>query len=313
MDYEKAGISRDALWRYIEEQIFALPGLDAPGEVLTVLLTGSRAAGVHQPQSDVDIDVVCPQAVYESVHRAALETGVIDTPRSFFVTVPEVDWERYFGRERGRPHFSVTSLRQVERHFREYHDVWLWIWTNAQVITDPNGQFERIRGQFKGYPQEVLVGKIKYRWLLASYWAIEQYPHNHGARDELLLAAATGLLSSIQEYLRVFFLVEGKPFPYAERLMTFAEETKLGREFVPLFQRAIDLILGRTDEQKDLWQRLDSAFELLMCEDLSDESKRLCGACAEMMIDAGVEPDWVQADFNNIDELLLGELGPIPS
>ncbi len=32
----------------------------------------------------------------------------------------------------------------------------------------------------------------------------------------------------------------------------------------------------------------------------------------EAMIAAGVEPQWVEADFDNIDDLLLGRLGPPP-
>ncbi len=30
------------------------------------------------------------------------------------------------------------------------------------------------------------------------------------------------------------------------------------------------------------------------------------------MIEAGVESDWAEADYDNIDELLTGKLGPVP-
>ncbi|MHC4481056.1 MAG: hypothetical protein ACYS1C_08850 [Planctomycetota bacterium] len=63
---EERGIDPAALDRFIEEQIYALPGVDGPSEVFTILLTGSRGAGIHTDESDVDIDLVCPQAIYAS-------------------------------------------------------------------------------------------------------------------------------------------------------------------------------------------------------------------------------------------------------
>ena len=42
------------------------------------------------------------------------------------------------------------------------------------------------------------------------------------------------------------------------------------------------------------------------------ESERLENACARAMIAAGVDAQWVEADYANIDELLLGDLGPAP-
>ena len=57
------------------------------------------------------------------------------------------------------------------------------------------------------------------------------------------------------------------------------------------------------------WQRLEKAFQTLCCSETSAECRRLEQACAKAMIDAGVDPKWVEADYNNIDELLLGKLG----
>ncbi len=313
MDERATDIPAEALRRYIEEQIYSLPGVDDPAEAFTLLLTGSRATGTHTDRSDVDLEVLCPQPIYEAVHRAAFDAGIISTPKSFFVTAPETDWERYYGPDVGRPHFSVTSLEHVERHFRQYEDVWLWIWTSAQVIADPGGQFERIRRGFSGYPPEVLIRKIKYRWLLGCYWGIEVYPHHHASAGGALLTAATSLLNAVNEYLRVFFLVDDRPFPYIEKLMPLAAATTLGSEFVPVLQRYVDLVVGRADGGENPWTRLDQVFTHLFCDDLSEEARRLTTACGERMIAAGVDPDWVDADYANIDELLLGELGPAPS
>ena len=305
------GISRDSLQRYIDEQIYTFPGLDRHREAVTILLTGSRATGTYTATSDVDLEVLCPQSVYDTAHRAALEAGLIRTPKSFFVKRPETDWGRYFGDEKGRPHFSVTSLRQVAENFASYRDVWLWVWTTSRVITDPGGQFGRIADGFQGYPHDVLVRKIKYHWLLAGYWSIDVFPLSSHA-DDMLLAAAAAILNTVNEHLRVFCLVEGRPFPYTEKLMRLAGTTALGREFLPMLQFTVDLVLGRAEAERPLWDRLEKAFEILNCYDLSEENRRLCDACMKAMVAAGVEPDWAEADYDNIDELLQGELGPAP-
>jgi hypothetical protein len=51
---------------------------------------------------------------------------------------------------------------------------------------------------------------------------------------------------------------------------------------------------------------------MLECADTNQDAARLQEACAAAMIAAGVEPEWVEADYYNIDELLNGMLGPPP-
>jgi hypothetical protein len=312
MPTQIGGIETSKLWRFIEEQIYSLPGTTRHRQDFTILLTGSRAAGTASPTSDVDIDVVCPQSVYESVHRAARVSGLIQAEQSFFHLVPGDDYGRYFGADLGRPHFSLVSLEEVERQFRDYDDVWLWIWTNAKIIVDPMGQFRRRVDGFTGYPRDILVRKIKYHWLLAAYWEVEVYPW-HSSRDEDILPASIGLLNGVNELCRFFFLVEGKPFPYTEKLMPAARtRTKLGAEFCPMLQRVVDLVVGRVEGEGGVWDRLHQACDLLVAGDRSPECQRLEEACAQAMLNVGVDRNWVEADFDNIGELLTGKLGPMP-
>lgn len=308
---KSSGISTAEIQRYIEEQIYTLPGVEHPESRFTILLTGSRATGTYSDGSDVDINVLCPQPAYEKVHAAALQAGIVKTPKSFFAIVPKTDWQRYFGAEKHRPHFALTSLEQAKGHFAEYRDVWLWVWTTAKIITDPNGQFQNIANAFHGYPKTVLVQKLKYHWLLAGYYSIDVYPLS-SEKDDTLLPAAMGLTSTAMELLKVCFLVEGNPFPYAEKLMRLALYTELGKKIVPTIQKAVELILGKVEGEKELWRRLNDAFDLLNSYDVSEEHRRMFDACCKAMRSAGVDPDWVEADYDNIDELLLGELGPIP-
>ncbi|NIN06998.1 MAG: hypothetical protein GTO43_11735, partial [Armatimonadetes bacterium] len=148
----------------------------------------------------------------------------------------------------------------------------------------------------------------KYRWLLAWYWAIMVYPHHHSS-DEELLPAAAAMLNAVNELIKFFFLVEGKPFPYAEKLMPLSAGTKLGREFGPVLRQTVDLVVGKAEPQLSPWERLDRAFDVL-CADMPEDPLEKAGY--EAMIAAGVEPQWVEADFDNIDDLLLGRLGPPP-
>ena len=308
---EESGLSPAALSRFIEEQIYTLPGTDHHREEFSVLLTGSRATGTFSHASDVDIDVVCPRTVYDAVLRASREAGIITAEKSFFCYARDGDPQRYFGVERGYPHFSLTPLDTVARHFRDFDDVWLWVWTNAKVISDPGDQFGRIVSAFTGYPRDVLVRKIKYRWLRSAYASVEVYP-NHPESDADLLPAVSALAEAINDLLRFFFLVEGKPFPYTEKLMRYADTTALGRKWGVFLRGLAELAVGKAEPEQDPWTRLDRARELLICEDVTAEAKQLGEDCAQAMLAAGVGPGWVEADFYNIDELLNGELGPAP-
>lgn len=167
---ENTGIRPEALQRFIDEQIYTLAGTDRHAEVFTILLTGSRAVGIHTEESDIDIDVLCPESTFDSVHAT--------------------------------------------------------------------------------------------------------------------------------------------PYPYLEKLMLLAAATPLGRQFCPFFQELTELIVASTQPAADVWGRLDTAFRRLCCSDLSEDAKLLQDACSAAMIAAGLDPNWVKADYNNIDELLQGRLGP---
>ena len=157
----------------------------------------------------------------------------------------------------------------------------------------------------------MLVRKIKYRWMLAAYWGIEVSATVRD-RDDEVLPGVLGILNAVNELLRFFFLVEGRPFPYTKRIPHYASSTKLGKQLMPLLNHVIDLALGREGKDKDLWDRLDEAGTLLFDSDRSPDCRRFEQACLKAMVDAGVEPGWVEADFDNINELLAGKLGPIP-
>lgn len=305
------GISASALLRYVEGEIYSLPQAFDVRNTLTVLLTGSRATGTYNPTSDVDVDVLCPREVWERLHRAALDAGIVKTPKSFFCVLEGGDWSRYFGPVVGRPHFSVTAFEDVEEQFRQYDDVACWIWTNAKILTDLEGRFRRLLNGFRGYPRDVLITKLKYRWLRVAHWIVDGYPYHHSGPGDAL-AGATAALNAVNDLLRVFFLVEGQPFPYPSKLMAVAVRTPVGREFIGLLQGIVDRVTGTEPYQGQVLGRLDQAVEILSGDDEATGFPELERACEAAMIERGVERRWLDSGYRNIDELLSGALGPIP-
>ena len=307
---EGTGLSPDAMRQYIRQFIYALPGTDQHEENFAILLTGSRATGYHGAASDVDVAVLCPQGVYDSVLSACFERGLIKTPgTSFFNSGPEA--VEMFGGGIGYPHFSLAPLERIAASIEDHDDVTMWIYSRARILTDPGQRFTTIATKAKSYPPEVLARKLRYHYLLEMYWSIDVSPHHHSRRDELL-AAASALLNSMNEQLRLFYLVEGKPYPYTEALTRHAGETGLGRRFLPFIVEMTELILGAREAERNAWSRLDEAFRVMHSGDKSEQSNEYFGAIDEAMVAAGVERGWVDNAYQNIDELLLGGLGPVP-
>lgn len=315
VELEGTGIDGAALETYIQERVYTLPGVRRLDRAFSVLLTGSRATGDHGPNSDVDLDVVCPEAVYQRVIEESIKSGIIRARGDLFILRDE-NWGRYFGTDWGRPHFRLVPLERLRQQLEQHEDVLLWIYSHARVLKDPGAQFKELMQHFGSYPRDVLTRKIKYRWLMAAYWEVECFPHHHerheSQKDELL-SAASAVVNSANELLRLCFLVEEKPFPYTKKLLLHARHTVLGREICSILERSTALAVGAAQPELEAWARLDLAADMLMASDTSGDCARLETACAKAMILAGLDEEWVKADFANIEELLSGQLGPPPS
>lgn len=238
--------------------------------------------------------------------------GLTPNTNQAFYYLPVDGWEKYFGEEVGQPHFSITPLDVIETQINQYEDIPIWIWTNAMIIKDPRNQVQNIINNFKGYPTEVLKNKIKYRYLLSSYWLIDGYPHNHQKRQEEVFMASLGILNGIHELYRLFYLIEGKPYPYSEKLALYIGTTKLGERFHEFLKKNINMVLGYGYEEIDIWERFDKVIESMLYGDISSEARELAEECDKAMIESGIDEDWVNSGYDNIDELLHGKLGPTP-
>ncbi|WDV44205.1 hypothetical protein PV797_11775 [Clostridiaceae bacterium M8S5] len=277
-----------------------------------MLLTGSRALGTYSCNSDVDIDIICSREIFDNIQRAMYQKKLTPNTSQAFYQLPTEGWDRYFGKEVSQPHFSITPIDVIEDQFKNYNDVAIWIWINAVIVIDPLKQFKSIVENFKGYTDDVLFRKVKYRYLLSLYWLIDGYPHHHKNKEEELFTASLSILNGINEMYRLFFLLDGKPYPYAEKLPIYASSTKLGKKFKAFFDKAINMTLGNGYEDITIWDRLDKVIEILLYEDKSKEARELSEACDNELLSLGINTDWVELGYDNIDELLHGKLGPTP-
>jgi len=94
--------------------------------------------------------------------------------------------------------------------------------------------------------------------------------------------------------------------------MTLADSTTLGRQFKPMFQRAVDLVLGKAADTHRFADRVARAFAMFNDSQGCQECEQFEAAFFAKMSEIGVPTDWLKADFKNIDDLLLGRLGPAP-
>lgn len=203
------GISWGGLEKYIEDNIYTLPGIFDHREKLTILLTGSRAIGRYSENSDVDIDIVCPRNSYNQIQAEMFKRNLTGNLHNAFYRLPEAGWDKYFGE-------------------------------------------------------------------------------------------------------RIFFIIEGRSFPYSEKLPSFVAETKLGKRFKPFLDKILNMAIGLEQGEKSIWERLDKAIELILYGNISQESIEFFDACDKAVIEAGIDEAWVKSGYDNVDELLHGKLGPIP-
>lgn len=100
-------------------------------------------------------------------------------------------------------------------------------------------------------------------------------------------------------------------YPYTEKICDFVQETRPGKQFSPLFGRINQFVTSGESTEMNFWGRLDTARGMLLMDEEYESARELSSACDEAMLHAGIEEDWIRTGYDNIDELLQGELGPL--
>ncbi|MCK5001027.1 MAG: hypothetical protein KAS23_15900 [Anaerohalosphaera sp.] len=307
-DVGRCGLDAAKVDRFVEEAIYSLPGVEDEQRDIGVFITGSRAAALHQKDSDVNVNLVCSKAAFDRIGRQLADAGIVRTRENLFISIEPESAASYFGQRISQADISIICLDTLQKNLSEFNDEWMWVWQNAVRVADPGVRVEGLVEKYKFYPHDVLVRRIKYHWLRVGYWLLDVYPYPRGVESNAeILCAVNAILNAINEFMKVFLLAEDKCYPYQKHLSRVAASTRLGGKYCSLFKKYCTAIVsGQPD---NTWERLDEIFEKLCCCDKSTEALALWDHCSNAMVSAGLSRNWAEADHDNINEMLMGQLG----
>lgn len=189
------------------------------GPNAVLLLVGSRAAGVDDSWSDLDMWVVGDKTCLSKDEREQYEKD-----DEFFVD--RGDYEA---------HWSFYDQQDLLSILQGYPDEKMWIILTAQVLFGDKSTAGALREQCKQYPHEVVERKLK--WHFGHYWR-SLGPLNTAARGmpetAFLMAGKT-----MEHLCKMCCLAEHRPFPYTKWLIPVARNTALGKRVVPFISEAV--------------------------------------------------------------------------
>jgi hypothetical protein len=203
----------------------------------SVVLVGSRAAGLGDQYSDVDVHVLVSEPSFTELLQpiwSGVDRGTISilNPRARLFNeypltyIPGVDG-----------HYQIKSADEIEARIRSVDDVLRWIYCNSVPITDESGLHGRIRRLAAQYAPDTLVEKRNHHLFAAKdyfYNLKTQLQRGH------LESVALIVTQSISHLLKFFCFCDGRPFPYEKWLYQVGLETTLGTNV----RRHVDAIMA---------------------------------------------------------------------
>lgn len=190
----------------------------AGGEAV-LLLVGSRAAGLDDSWSDLDMWVVGDK------------TCLCKSERDQY----EKDGQLFIDRGDYEAHWSFYDLRDLLSLLSTCPDERMWILRTAEVMSGSEDTASILRHKCSRYPEDILEQKLKLHF--GHFWQCLG-PLNTAARGmpetAFLVAAKT-----IEHLCKICCLAERKPFPYTKWLIPVARETILGRKVALSIARAV--------------------------------------------------------------------------
>jgi len=240
-----------------------LPRIARCVDKISFALVGSVATGLCSEDSDVDIALVCDKQTYEDISQG--------TP-----------WSE------GRPsevslsgnqlHFYGISFEKIEEGLRSLDDVYLYVYGNARVLSDPHGEYERrLASMLPDAPRvrkERLEGKLD--MLLRRTEALKQ---SLGGEDPIV--AASICLELITLVVNVAALLDNISFDPRKRLLKTALGGKLGRRIEPMVRDLFAPVGELGNPQLDLasavcrfLERLETITQVL-CEETRAQGYRV--------------------------------------
>lgn len=189
------------------------------GPKAVLLLVGSRAAGLADTWSDLDMWVVGDKA------------GLLPAERERY----EQNAELFVDRGDYEAHWSFFDQHDLQSLLLRFPDEKMWILITAQVLFGDASTAMALKQQCQQYPIDAVEPKLK--WHFGNYWQCLG-PLNTAARGMPETAfLMTGM--AIEHLCKICCLAERKPFPYSKWLVTVSRDTVLGKKIAPLISEAV--------------------------------------------------------------------------
>jgi len=258
----------------------ALADADRFGSETAVLIVGSRAAGLVDDWSDLDIWMFGHKNGLPQAQRAECDrTGQVFVDRSD-----------------GEAHYIFYDLDDLKERLSGWPDEMLWILRTAAVVRDRELLAADLKDRYRDYPRDVLERKL--RWWFLKYW-LTQAGLGVAGRG-MAVATLVTLAQCVEALCKVACLADGVPFPYSKWLRRVAGDTRLGKVICPAIDRAVAAISEATAPPEGrFFRELVPVRELRSLKDaLQTELPRL-----------GWSGDWAQ-DPTRFYWLLVGQTAP---
>jgi hypothetical protein len=173
-------------------------------DVTGVLLMGSTPLGYADGLSDVDLEVVATNKLYNEV-KACCE--VSEQYRGI-----SVSWE-------------WMTFEELASQFKDWKDdIDLWVYSKSKILHDPKHRVENLLSKYERYPKKIWLEKL----FLYGHFATAQAPYDSGKSIQRgdLITAQLCLNQAMEYYTALIFILNHSFVPY--RKWRLKEFKKLG-------------------------------------------------------------------------------------
>lgn len=293
-------ISIESIKEFVINEIFVMPEISEYVKYLNVYLTGSRAIGGYSDKSDIDLDIICTQNIFDKIQENLFCSGKTHSIKASYYSLNNIDYRAYFG-DIESPHFSISPQEKILVKLKNFDEVHMWIWSNAKIIID-NGISSILEKSLFYFPQDILIAKLKKYYMNFLYNIIDTYP-SHDNSNDMKHIASYSIYNALINLYRFSFLAEKRPFPYTEKLITQVKTTNIYKECAGIFHEIYSLLENISGE--DAWDRLEKCRGMLCYDDVYESSSKISELMDNALLELGCEAEWVSAGYDNIDDYLL--------
>lgn len=196
-----------------------------------ITLTGSFAAGLGGRGADVDVKVLCPPTLYETVKHELVAGGRIGETDD-----PEEEFADLVG------DYTLESLSAVWQQVQAYHDMTaLFIYGNLVHLAGDRGLLDPLISHCRNVPPAVLKREIETERVTMDQ-ALYAFLRSFQNTDPVArMLARAGM---VRAAMRLAFLVEGIAPPYDKHLFRLLPRITRGQDMAELIHR----FLGESSE-----------------------------------------------------------------